>query len=326
VAAMGRLSVPLLGAAALIAAMGASAAVGQGNAPHENVWQRLHRPLHIPRLPPGSHCRTSRPDRKGDLSRIGFAGTAWGSGPVYPGGLGSRRPVLRFALPAPPTSDFYGSEWSGNKVLWMIARARRGPVLIRGRQVDGPNEVRFERGTVPGKELRIPGRRWGRSSRGGGSRASYTRVRAPGCYAYQVDGLRFSKVIFFAAVADVPGGPARVALVRALGVAGLTVEPEETSGPDLDPFGVVGYFYTAAGGGSLDVYEFPEDEAAASAAAKVSPDGYQICGPGWCMEEFTIGPPRWFRRGALLVQYIGSDPAMLAALTGILGPPFAGQA
>ena len=31
-------------------------------------------------------------------------------------------------------------------------------------------------------------------------RPSYTRVRGPGCYAYQVDGTSFSRVIVFEAI------------------------------------------------------------------------------------------------------------------------------
>jgi hypothetical protein len=70
-------------------------------------------------------------------------------------------------------------------------------VLIRGRQLDGPNEVRFEDGVNPGRELRL--RVLGSSGGQWYNRASYTRLRAPGCYAWQVDGLRFSRVIVFRA-------------------------------------------------------------------------------------------------------------------------------
>ena len=33
---------------------------------------------------------------------------------------------------------------------------------------------------------------------------SYTRVRGPGCYAYQIDGTTFSRVIVFRAVSAQP--------------------------------------------------------------------------------------------------------------------------
>jgi hypothetical protein len=47
---------------------------------------------------------------------------------------------------------------------------------------------------VPPVELRIPA-----TNRALRYRPSYTRLRAPGCYAYQIDGTTFSRVIVFAA-------------------------------------------------------------------------------------------------------------------------------
>jgi hypothetical protein len=158
-----------------------------------DVWQRLQRPLHVPTIAAGSPCPTTPPN--GDLTRIGFTGIAWGRGPAYPGGLdsGQGKPILTYLDPVPPESLFSGSKWFGNKVLWMIDSIYRGPVLIRGRQLDGPNEVRFDRGLVPPRELRIP---VFAPPRG---RPSHTRVRASGCYGYQVDGVGFSYVIVFEA-------------------------------------------------------------------------------------------------------------------------------
>lgn len=166
-----------------------------------DVWHHLERPLHIRSIAGGSGCLTASTDPKGDLSRIGFSGLAWGEGPAYPGGFSADegKPVLRYLDPIPRRSLFSGSEWFGSKVLWMIDPVYRGPVLIRGRQLDGPNELRFDRGRLPPRVLRIPA--------GSRDRASFTRVRAPGCYAYQVDGLGFSYTIVFEAqpFATTPG-------------------------------------------------------------------------------------------------------------------------
>ena len=159
-----------------------------------DVWQQLERPFHIPTIAAGSACPTATPDPRGDLRRIGFTGVAWGNGPAYPGGLNEDgRPVLRYQDPIPPQSLFSGSAWFGNKVLWMVDPVYRGPVLVRGRQVDGPNELRFDGGMLPPRMMRIVP---GPSPRG---RPSYTRVRAPGCYAYEVDGIGFSHVLVFEA-------------------------------------------------------------------------------------------------------------------------------
>jgi hypothetical protein len=115
-----------------------------------------------------------------------------GAGPAYPI-LNGR--YLDFFWPTLPSQvDFFGTGWSGNKVMWVVAAGYRGRVLVRGKQIDGSHELRFDRPMTRERKLfgstgvdpvrRYPG---------------YTRVRAPGCYAYQVDGARFSRVIVFEA-------------------------------------------------------------------------------------------------------------------------------
>jgi hypothetical protein len=94
---------------------------------------------------------------------------------------------------------FIGSAWQGGRVIWRSAKSYRGPVLIRGRQVGGSGVVGFGEGHVPYDQLQLldtakgtprgPVREW----------PSFTRVRASGCYAYQVDGTSFSYVIVFRA-------------------------------------------------------------------------------------------------------------------------------
>jgi hypothetical protein len=87
-------------------------------------------------------------------------------------------------------------------VLWLVAPDYRGPVLIRGRRLDGQGLVRFDEGDVPPARIRMgpdPASlgnepRWR-------DRPSYTRVEGLGCYAYQVDGSHFSYPIVFRAVA-----------------------------------------------------------------------------------------------------------------------------
>jgi hypothetical protein len=63
--------------------------------------------------------------------------------------------------------------------------------------------VRFERGNVPPKQLlleratAVPG---GVSPPAGARyMPSYTRLKGPGCYAYQIDGATFSETIVFRA-------------------------------------------------------------------------------------------------------------------------------
>jgi hypothetical protein len=158
-------------------------------APPQDEWGQLRRPLHLPTVAPGAACPVSSIDERFDFGRYGIA-KGIGPGPAWPIGLEQPGSVLRFQYPPPPTTVFSGSEWSGNKVLWFVSPAAAGAVLVRGSRIDGSEGVRFGLGLVPDDELRL---------RGALDHPSTTRVRAPGCYAYQVDGPSFSYPVVFRA-------------------------------------------------------------------------------------------------------------------------------
>jgi hypothetical protein len=86
-------------------------------------------------------------------------------------------------------------------VTWSSAPSYTGPVLIRGRQLGGTGAVGFGEGRVPYDELQLlaQGMSTPRGLGGGREWLSFTRVRSPGCYAYQVDGTSFSTVVVFRA-------------------------------------------------------------------------------------------------------------------------------
>jgi hypothetical protein len=170
------------------------------------TWRSLHRPFHLPTLTPGASCPVSARTRV-DLGTEGIRALP-GRGPAYPNlpGDGVR---LEFVFPPDPRQiDFYGTGWGGNKVLWWVTGTYHGPVLIRGRELGGNHVVRFDTGRpLPPKEIRVfPGRGhalW----KGARDRPSYTRLQTPGCYAYQLDGTTFSRVVVFEAeVVPSPGG------------------------------------------------------------------------------------------------------------------------
>lgn len=148
----------------------------------------LRRPLHLPRLQAGTKCPASG-SRSGPVG-----GLLTGPGPVSP--------VFADVLPlAPARGAFAGSRWTGAKVLWVADATYAGPVLIRGRQLDGPRAVGFGSGVVPLRELQLlrPGARSADEPTGYREWPSYTRVPGPGCYGYQVDGTSFSTTIVFLA-------------------------------------------------------------------------------------------------------------------------------
>jgi len=168
-------------------------------------WAGLRRPFKAQPISAGDECPSAT--TTGPLSARGIvaplgAAPAWGPGPAYPTALGrGPRPEFIFEYPPPQGSGWEGSGWGGNKNIWVISPSYRGPVLVRGHQLDGPNEVRFENGRPaftqesglhPSPELRLRGpETYGNPST--------TRLRAAGCYTFQVDGRGFSYPIVFEA-------------------------------------------------------------------------------------------------------------------------------
>jgi hypothetical protein len=159
------------------------------------VPRALRRPLHLPRLTVAARgCPVSRSARI-----AGFVGPASGPGPVYPM-LGGSGPVT-FVYPPPSTSQLAGSSWGDLKVLWVAEASYGGPVLVRGRQIDGPHAVGFGDGRVPVSEIQLlaPGAFAVGQPDGWRAWPSSARLAAGGCYAFQVDGTTFSSVVVFAA-------------------------------------------------------------------------------------------------------------------------------
>jgi hypothetical protein len=182
----------------VLAAVGLALGATCAAASSDDVWTQLRRPLHLPKIAPGAPCPVSRLSRV-DLGRGGGVRMLPGNGPAYPVFV-PKPGVLEFYWPPLATQgDWYGTGWGGNKVLWWVVSTYTGPVLIRGHRLDGSQFVRFERGSPPPLELRIHAGKGTAYTKGARDRPSSTRVRAPGCYAYQIDGLTFSRVIYFEA-------------------------------------------------------------------------------------------------------------------------------
>jgi hypothetical protein len=153
------------------------------------------RPLHIPSIAPGAPC----PTVAGRTFKQGL-GPGQGDGPVYAFGQASfgQDGVLRYA----PAANFRSTEWGGDRTIWAVTPTYQGLVLIRGRQADGSNVVRFEEGALPIDELLFNAESDPNANEGWVYQTSYTRLRSPGCYGFQVDGPDFSYVIIFQAVAS----------------------------------------------------------------------------------------------------------------------------
>jgi hypothetical protein len=152
------------------------------------LWQALaSQPLVVPPMSSDGSCPVSaiRPLGEGHVLGPGPVSPVWG-------------PVMLHQ----PTANAEGG-WYYLKTLWIATRDYEGPVLIRGAQLDGPNEIRFQRGPDPADSLQLPpGETWAWGP-GYGSPdevrefPSFTRVKGPGCYAWQVDGLGFNYHVVF---------------------------------------------------------------------------------------------------------------------------------
>lgn len=166
--------------------------------PTGGVPAMLRRPLRLPVMAAG-RCPITPPR----TVSTDF-GPAAGPGPIYPiiATIGGPNGNFTFNYPPAPDSIFAGSEFSGGKVLWIAAPNYVGAVLIRGGQLNGPNPLKFSTGTsAPFSELQFPpGRTLSGSDHAWRSWPSETRLRAAGCYAWQLDGTNFSYTVTFRAL------------------------------------------------------------------------------------------------------------------------------
>ena len=176
-----------LGGLLLAAVVSVSTAGGARN----DQWTKLRRPLHLPKLAAGAHCPLSRVNPRIPWKRLNiFGGSGVGPGPVYPG--------LPSAFLMATRNTQYDGPWFGEKVFWYIAPVYRGPVLIRGHRLDGPQRMGFNGAKRANPELRIaPGQTvtWDGQPRGSRGVPSSVRVLKPGCYGVQIDGSGVSRIV-----------------------------------------------------------------------------------------------------------------------------------
>ena len=159
-----------------------------GCASDSHVHVLLRRPLHLPVVKSGTPCPVSAPGRR--VNKLN--GPVVGRGPVYLFTL-EQKAVFRYEGTRNRQSLFPGSRWAGFVLKWIGRATYQGPVLVRGRRLDGPQILGFSYrpGGARFNALRlVPQHRPGWHYWG-----SYARLRASGCYGLQIDGTNFSEVI-----------------------------------------------------------------------------------------------------------------------------------
>jgi hypothetical protein len=156
----------------------------------------LRTPLALPTVSPAGTCPVTGGTRYANAQ---FGGVALGEGPVRPLIVPNRGagipPALRGVLRFRPGQD----GWHQLKTLWFSAPAYQGPVLIRGRQLDGADPVVF--GEAPAvMDPQMPPGPTVNGANGYREWPGATWLRSPGCYGWQIDGIGFTRVIIFQAV------------------------------------------------------------------------------------------------------------------------------
>jgi hypothetical protein len=189
-------------------------------APASNLADLRNRPLNQPALAADGSCPS---DSSHDVKPVAASGKGgpnfgFGPGPAYLSGI----------------VQIYPGAFDNE--IWMIDAGYRGPVLIRGHQVNGVGVVSFQPPTTfagsnfsgagappPGPavttvtisgevmtfyaELDIPAAEPAFPQTSWRLFFARTHIDAPGCYAFQLDGFTFSTVIVFHVLdAARPGG------------------------------------------------------------------------------------------------------------------------
>jgi hypothetical protein len=162
----------------------ASQAAGEQDPPQS---ARLMRPLHFPRVA-GARCPTSRGRY---VATPTASGIALGSGPVRvfinnPGDL-------RHGMAHLGSTEFPG--WLALKTHFFSVPAYQGPFLVRAKSLDRSGPIALGATPTQAGPLLMPPGPAANGAAGWREFPYSTFVKAPGCYAWQVDGLTFSKTI-----------------------------------------------------------------------------------------------------------------------------------
>jgi hypothetical protein len=145
------------------------------------------RPLHFPRVA-GAHCPASRGRY---VATPTASGIALGSGPVRvfinnPGDL--RHGMARLGSTGVPG-------WLALKTHFFSVPAYHGPFLVRAKRLDRSGPITLGARPTQTAPLLVPSGPAANGLAGWREFPYSTFVKAPGCYAWQVDGLTFSKTI-----------------------------------------------------------------------------------------------------------------------------------
>jgi len=226
-----RACVVALGIGLAMAACGSNADDGDAGAGRQTAIAKLAaRPLALPAMPPDGRCPLGATVSTTLIAGApAEAGLAPGdqthprrrnlerllAGPVY----GVLSAVPRVLNPIPDfRSHDYSELWPGAPMTWISRPSYRGPVVVRGGQLDGAHRLAFGSASDRTLRLELPTGTWHeredppqigpyplkRAPRRWRAQPVTVRVPSSGCYAFQVDGIGFSYPLVFAVAVNPP--------------------------------------------------------------------------------------------------------------------------
>lgn len=143
----------------------------------------------------GVACPVTSVDSRIDWASLHiYGGSGIGRGPAYP----ATGPTAQLTV---QTDTQHGGPWLTTKLFWYVRPRYRGPVLIRGRQLDGTHRgwastaARFRAGSSVSTSAR--------RSDGPVSRRTREACRPTSAHSFRVvtasriDGTRFSRIVIF---------------------------------------------------------------------------------------------------------------------------------
>jgi hypothetical protein len=167
--------------------------------PRGQVPARLWRVLSFPPVVPGGECPVSAPHR---ISKR-FA-PVLGSAPVYVGtyAYAGDNTVVEMPWPAPSTSPAYGSGWTIAKIVLVMRKELRQPLLVRGQRLDDTGSLGFSGPAArrPFTAIQFPTRKKGIDEGRFKAFGLGVWATAPGCYGVQIDGKTFRRDVVFRVV------------------------------------------------------------------------------------------------------------------------------
>lgn len=174
--------------------------------PSADPWAALHRPMDLPSMSDGGTCPR---DRGHVISTGEMTANFLGGGPARPA-LAADGPAYDGRAPALFDTSERRHGWHGVRTVWLVdPSSSEAPILVRGWRLGGRGELRFaiegwgalgdtvtlSDGSSIGKEVRLQD---GYPEESGWVRYPTTTLfRSAGCYAFQIDGTDFTRIVVF---------------------------------------------------------------------------------------------------------------------------------